>query len=310
MGGAIVADQPYAQPMLGEDVPGPWWRRTLGRLGWSVLALLSVAFGLAFILGVLATDEDVLVSLAFSVTFALFLIVGGAGLLLIKSVGPTKSAAVRRIRPTVDPGGVPGVEVRLRRVTEVFGALVFICLFALVVEAASAAIDAGHALLGALVSLPGVPIVPVIVETVTTWRCRRALVLTPETLAIELGSDRITLVWDDVDSVDMDVRTVRIRGIIPFRYAYVVVRLKAGPDSLVVAPRRRFRMLPRRFQRDGILISTMLLDRPERVRHLLDTMRSRPLRGNPEQQRQHILSSAVGYLSADDRVSETSTAGG
>lgn len=192
---------------------------------------------------------------------------------------------------------------------EVFGAHVLLCLFALLVEAAVAAIRAGHSLLGALASVLAVPIVPVIVETVTTWRCRRALVLTPETLAIELGSDRLTLVWDDVDSVDMDVRTVRIQSIIPFRYAYVVVRPKAGPTSLAVTPRRRFRVLPRHFQRDGILISTMLLDRPERVRQLLDTMR-RPRGRNPAQQRQDILSSAVGHLTAEARVSESSTAGG
>lgn len=295
--------------MLGEDAPGPWWRRTLGRLGWSVLALLGLALGLVFIVGVLATGESVLVSPAFSLTFGFFLIVGGAGLLLIKSIGPTRSAVARRIRHTIGPGGVPAVEVHLRRVVEVFGALVLLCLFALLVEAAVAAIHAGHPLLGALASVLAVPVVPVIVETVTTWRCRRALVLTPETLAIELGSDRITLVWDDVDSVDMDVRTVRIQSIIPFRYAYVVVRTKEGPTSLAVTPRRRFRVLPRHFQRDGILISTMLLDRPERVRQLLDTMR-RPRGRNPAQQRQDILSSAVGHLTAEARVSESSTAGG
>lgn len=281
----------------------------MGRLGWSVLALLCAGLGLSFILGVLVTEEDVFISPAFFTTFAILLIVGGAGLLLIKSIGPTKSAAARRIRHTVGPSGVPGLEVRLRRVTEVFGALVLVCLFALLVEAAAAAIDAGNPLLGILVGVLAVPIVPVIIDTVTTWPCRRALVLTPETLAIELGSDSITLGWDDVDSVDMDVRTVRIKGIIPFRYAYVVVRPKAGATSLAVAPRRRFRIGSRRFHRDGILISTLLLDRPERVRDLLDTMSRQPCRGKPEQQRQDILSSAVGYLTTEARLSARSTAG-
>lgn len=294
--------------MFGEDVPGPWWRRTLGRLGWAVLALLNIMLGLTFIVGV-AAGQSAPVSPAFFITFGLFLIVGGVSMALVKSIGTTRSAAARRIRHTIGPGGVPAVEVRLRRAVEVFGAFVLLCLLALVVEAAAAAIHAGHPLLAALVSVFGVPIVPVIVETVTTWRRRRALVLTPQTLAIELSSDRNTLDWGDVDSVDMDVRTVRIQGIIPFRYAYVVVRPKADPASLTVTPRRRFRILPRRFQRDGILISTMVLDRPERVRHLLDTMRRRPRRGNPEQQRQDILSSAVDFLAADARVSEPSTAG-
>lgn len=283
--------------MLGEDVPGPWWRRTLGRLGWAVLALLSIMLGLAFIVGV-TTGQSAPVSPAFFITFAIFLIVCGAGLLLIKSVGPTRSAAARRIRHTIGPDGVPAVEVRLRRVAEVFGALVILCLFALVVGAAAAVTHAGHPLLAALVGVLAVPMVPVIIETVATWRCRRALVLTPETLAIELGSDRVTLGWDDVDSVDMDVRTVRIQGIIPFRYAYVVVWPKVGAAPLAVAPRRRFRIRPRRFQRDGILIDTTLLDRPERVRHLLDTMSRRPRRGKPEQQRRDILSTAVDYMTA------------
>ncbi|MEI7054254.1 hypothetical protein WBG06_00435 [Nocardioides sp. CCNWLW239] len=289
-------DQPYAQSMPGEDDPRPRWRRTHGRLGWSVMALFGVALGLTFVVGFLATGDGDLVSPAFFITFGVFVIACGVNLLLNKGIGPTRSAAARRIRHPIRSCGVPAVEIRLRRAAEVFGAILFLCLFALVVETAAAAIQAGHPLLGALVSLLAILIVPVIVETVTTWRCRRALVLTPETLAIERGSDRITLAWDDLESVEMDVRTVRIQRIIPFRYAYVLIRLKAGPTSLAVTPRRRLRILPRRYERDGILISTVLLDRPERVRHLLDTMRHRPRHGDPEQQRQDLLSSAVGYL--------------
>lgn len=94
--------------MLGEEVSGSWRRRTLGRLGWSVLALVSIMLGLAFIVGVLTTGEGAPVSPAFFITFAIFLIVCGVGLLLIKSIGPMRSAAVRRIRRTSGLGDVAG----------------------------------------------------------------------------------------------------------------------------------------------------------------------------------------------------------
>lgn len=273
-----------------------------------MIALIGVMLGFVIVVGVLTTGDGLL-SPAFFFLVGVFMVVNSAALLHLKSIAPTKAAATRRVRHTISTGDVPNVEVRLRRHTDMYGLVTFVVLLALTVAAAASAFHAGHPLLGALVSVLALPIVPVIIETMTTWKCRRALVLTPEALTIEHSRDRITLDWDDLEGVEVDTRHVRIQGIIPFRYGYVVARPKVDAASLEVEPRRRVRILPRRYRRSGILISTWLLDHPERVRQLLDAMRCPSGRGRPGQRRLEILSSATDYLTADARFPATSTSG-
>jgi hypothetical protein len=129
----------------------------------------------------------------------------------------------------------------------------------------------GPWVLGALLTLFAMFFVVVVVDHVLTLRLRRALLITPERLTVELGGQVVSVGWKEIH-VDIFEQVSTPEGI-TVTNRFLEVTPRRGAPSWSTTRRHRLRLLPNRWRQKVLRIGVWLFDHPERVLATLTSMR-------------------------------------
>ncbi|TQL67674.1 hypothetical protein FB381_1556 [Nocardioides albertanoniae] len=280
--------------MLGDEDLGSSWKTTARRILWTLTSLLNLVVGLAMAAGALLADGGEL---------GPYLIGAGCGVLLaLVAVAGQLMKGVRigsRIHRRVRRMDGAGIEIRLRRGPGVCGELMLVCFVLMLCHGAGLGFRGGHVVLGVLLTLPAAFFAVVIADHLLTMRLRRAVLITPERLIVEIGSQVVSVGWKEIH-VGVFEQISRSRGV-TVRNRFIEVTPLQGAPSWAVTRRHQVRLLPRRWRGKVIRIGFWLVDHPERVIAMMISMR----RQRDERARQVVLAneSTMAYLTGDLEVS-------
>ena len=285
--------------VVGDEDLGSPWMATVRRIAWTVTGVFNALLGLAIGVGSVAADGGAYGPYLLGTGFGILLFLTGVHGLLTKGVRPAGSAT-RRIRRL---GGVAGdgIVIRLRRAPGICGELMLVCFVAMLCLAAGLGFRAGDPFIGLLFSLLAVFLAVVVAEHATTLGLRRAVLITPEVLRVELGPETVSAAWADL-RVDLFEQVMSPNGI-TVTNRFLEITARGDAPSWTVTRRHRIRVIPKRWRKGVVRVGYPLLDRPEQV---LTTLRS--LQRRTDEGRRVVLSNdtTLAYLTGDLEISPLS----
>ncbi|MBB3090974.1 hypothetical protein [Nocardioides albus] len=282
--------------MVEDGDLGAPWKATARRVGWSLLSLANLLFGLLLCVGFLVADGAELGPYLIGVTCGVMFVLLAVAVQLMKGVRLGDRRAQRRIRRS---DGGAGIEIRLRRGPGICGELMLVCFVVMLCQFAGLAFRGGLNVVGVLSAGFAVFFAVVVVDHALTMTMRRALLITPESLTIELAGEVVTVAWKEI-RVDV-VEEVTRHDMIPVTNRFLEFTARRDAPSWSNTRRHRIRLVPRRWRRKAIRVGFWLLDDPERVVKTLTSLRRR----RDDNARRVVLSngSTLAYLTGELEVS-------
>lgn len=245
------------------------WKAAARRLGWTLLGLVNLLFGLALCVGSLAADGGEYGPYLIGVTCGLMFVMLSVYVQLMKGVRIGNGSAHRRVRRMA--GG--GIEIRLRRGPGICGELMLVCFVGMLCQFAGLSFRSGMVVIGVLCTVLAAFFAVVVVDHALTMTMRRALVLTPESLIVELSGEAISVAWKEIH-VDVFEQVSTHEGI-EVTNRFLEVTPSRDAPSWSTTRRHQIRLLPRRWRRKVVRVGFWLLDHPERVLTTLTSLRRR-----------------------------------
>lgn len=269
---------------------------TARRVGWTLLGFLHLLFGLGLCVGSLAADGGEYGPYLIGVTCGVMVVLLAICVQMMKGVRIGGRRAHSRIQ-RMDGGA--GIEIRFRRGPGICGELMLVCFVVLLCQCAGLAFRDGLLVLGAALTLLAMFFVVIVVDHVLNLRLRRALMITPERLTVDLGGQVVSVAWKEIH-VDIFEQVSTPEGI-TVTNRFLEVTPRRGAPSWSTTRRHRIRLLPDRWRQKAIRVGVWLFDHPERVLVLLTSMR----RQRDERARQVVLAneSTMAYLTGVLEVS-------
>lgn len=251
-----------------EDLGSPW-KPAARRVGWSLMSLVNLLFGLLLLVGFLALDGGEGGPYLIGVTCGALLVLLGICVHLMKGVRIGRRPARTRINRLE---GEPGIEIRLRRAPGVCGELMLVCFVVLLCQFAGLSFRGGSPVFGALWMVLAAFFAVVTTDHLLTITARRVLLITAEKLTVELAGEVVSVAWPEVrfgvfeqiSSHEGITTTNRFLEITPDRRA---------PSW--TSHRRRMRLTPKRWRREILRVGFWLFDHPDRVLATLKALRRR-----------------------------------
>lgn len=254
---------------MDEDLGAPW-EATARRVGWSLLSLANLLFGLVLCVGFLVADGGENGPYLIGVTCGTMFVLLAVAVQMMKGVRLGNRGAQRRIRP-MDDGA--GIEIRLRRGPGICGELMLVCLVGMLCQFAGLSFRDGANVIGVLSAAFAAFFAVVVVDHALTMTLRRALLITPESLTVELSGEVVTVAWKEI-RVDV-VEEVSRHELIAVTNRFLEITARRDAASWSSTRRHQLRLLPRRWRRKAVRVGFWLLDRPERVAKTLTSLRRR-----------------------------------
>lgn len=255
--------------MVGDEDLGSPWKATARRVGWTLLSFVNLLFGLLLCIGFGVLDGGEVGPNLIGATCGVMFVLLAICVQLMKGVRVGNSRAHRRVR-RMDGGGI---EVRLRRGPGICGELMLVCFVVLLCQFAGLAFLDGAIVVAVLCAGLAAFFAVVVADHALTMTMRRALLITPERLTIELAGEVVSVAWQEI-RVDMFEQVSNHEGItVTNRFVEVTARRDA--PSWETTRRHRIRLLPRRWRRQVVRVGFWLLDHPERVITTLTSLRRR-----------------------------------
>lgn len=281
--------------MLGDEDLGSPWSAAARRVGWSLLGLVNLLVGLVMCVGFFVADGGDYGPYLIGVTCGVMFVLLSICVQLMKGVRIGGRRAQRRIR-RLDEGA--GLEIRLRRGPGVCGELMLVCFVGMLCQFAGLAFRDGSTVIGVLFTILAGFFAVVVADHLLVLRLRRALLITPERLVVEVGGEAVSVAWDEV-RVDMFEQVSTPEGI-TVTNRFIEIAATHGSASWSAQRRHQIRFLPRRWRRKVVRVGYWLLDHPERV---LTTLRS--LRRRNDEGRRVVLGndSTLAYLVGESEIS-------
>lgn len=281
--------------VVDEDLGSPWKARAR-RVGWSLLSLANLLFGLLLCVGFLVADDGENGPYLIGVTCGVMFVLLAVCVQMMKGVRLGDRRAQRRIRPM--EGGT-GIEIRLRRGPGICGELMLVCFVGMLCQFAGLAFRDGLIGVGALSTVFAVFFAVVVVDHALTMTMRRALLITPESLTVELSGEVVTVAWKEI-RVDV-VEEVSRHELIAVTNRFLEIAARRDAASWSSTRRHQLRLLPKRWRRKTVRVGFWLLDRPERVAKTLTSLRRR----RDDDARRAVLSNGttMAYLLGDLEMS-------
>ncbi|NGN91915.1 hypothetical protein G5C66_04090 [Nocardioides sp. KC13] len=128
-----------------EDLGSPW-KPAARRVGWTLLGLVNLLFGLALCVGSLAADAGEVGPYLIGFTCGVMFVLLSICVQLMKGVRIGNRSAHRRIR-RLDGGGI---EIRLRRGPGICGELMLVCFVGMLCQFAGLSFRSGMVVIGVL----------------------------------------------------------------------------------------------------------------------------------------------------------------
>ncbi|MEI7058872.1 hypothetical protein WBG06_23820 [Nocardioides sp. CCNWLW239] len=278
-----------------EDLGSPW-KATARRVGWSLLSLGNLLIGLLLCVGFLVADGGDHGPYLIGVTCGAMFVLLALAVQMMKGVRIGDRRPRHRIRQ-VD--GEARIEIRLRRGPGVCGELMLVCFVVMLCQFAGLSFRHGMLVTGVLSAGFATFFAVVVVDHALTMTMRRALVITPETLRIELAGEAVTVAWDEI-RVDV-VEEVTNHEMITVTNRFLEITPRRDAPSWSATRRHQVRLLPRRWRRRTVRVGFWLLDHPERVAKTLTSLRRR----RNDDARRIVLSngSTLAYLTGELELS-------
>lgn len=268
---------------------------TARRVGWTVLSVFVALCGLGMGLGAWWADDGRFGTDLIGVTFGLLIALTGACCQTMRGLrlGVRPHRRVRRTDQET-------VEIRIRRGPEIVGTLILVCFTVMLCQGAGLAFRSGLIILGGLLTLIAIYLVVMVVDLVLTIRMRRAFVVRPDRLSVELGSEATSLAWKDIRPPWVEERVSNANGIKVTTHA-IVIEPRRKAESMTVSRRRRIRLLPKKWLPNGVRVGDFLLDHPGRVLDLLRALQKQ----RDDNARRVVLAndSTMAYLTGEMDVS-------
>ena len=285
--------------VVGNEDLGSPWMATVRRVAWTVTGVFNALVGLAIGVGSVVADGGAYGPYLLGTGFGILLFLIGVHGLITKGVRPAGSAT-RRIRRLGVVAG-DGIVIRLRRAPGICGELMLVCFVAMLCLAAGLGFRAGNPFIGLPFALLAVFFAVVVAEHATTLGLRRAVLITPETLMVELGHETVSAAWADL-RVDLFEQVMSPNGI-TVRNRFLEITARGDAPSWTVTRRHRIQVIPKRWRKGVVRVGYPLLDRPEQV---LTTLRS--LQRRTDEGRRVVLSNdtTLAYLTGDLEISPLS----
>lgn len=261
--------RPKVYGVVGDEDLGSPWKATARRVGWTLLSLVNLLLGLALCVGSVAADGGEFGPYLIGVTCGVMFVLLAIGVQLMKGVRIGARSAHRRVR-RLDGGGI---EIRLRRGPGICGELMLVCFVGMLCQFAGLAFRDGLLVVGVLCTGLAAFFAVVVADHALTMTMRRALLITPERLTLELAGEVVSVAWREI-RVGMFEQVSNHEGItVTNRFVEVTARRDA--PSWETTRRHRIRLLPRRWRRQVVRVGFWLLDHPERVITTLTSLRRR-----------------------------------
>lgn len=278
-----------------EDLAAPW-KATARRVGWSLLSLVNLLCGLLACVGFLVADGGENGPYLIGVTCGAMFVLLAVAVQMMKGVRLGDRRAQRRIRRL--DGGV-GIEIRLRRGPGICGELMLVCFVGMLCQFAGLSFRHGLIAIGVLSAGFATFFAVVVVDHALTMTMRRALVITPESLTVELAGEVVTVAWKEIRVDVVEETTTHEMVAVTNRFLEITPRRDA--PSWSTTRRHRIRLMPRRWRRRTVRFGFWLLDRPARVVKTLTSLRRR----RDDNARRVVLSNGatLAYLTGDLEVS-------
>lgn len=266
------------------------------RVGWTLLSLVHLLFGLGLCVGFLAADGGEYGPYLIGVTCGVMVVLLAICVQMMKGVRIGGRGTHRRIQ-RMDGGA--GIEIRLRRGPGTCGELMLVCFVVMLCQCAGLAFRDGLLVLGAALTLLAMFFVVIVVDHVLNLRLRRALMITPERLTVDLGGQVVSVAWKEIH-VDIFEQVSTPEGI-TVTNRFLEITPRRGAPSWSTTRRHRIQLLPNRWRQKAVRVGIWLFDHPERVLTTLTSMR----RQRDERARQIVLAneSTMEYLTGDLEVS-------
>lgn len=282
--------------MVEDEGLGSPWKATARRVGWSLLSLANMLLGLVLCVGFLAADGGENGPYLIGVTCGVMFVLLAVAAQMTKGVRLGDGRAQRRIRRM---DGDAGIEIRLRRGPGICGELMLVCFVGMLCQFAGLAFRGGLNVIGTLAAAFAVFFAVVVVDHALTMTMRRALLITPESLTVELAGEVVTVAWREI-RVDV-VEEVTNHDMIEVTNRFLEITARRDAPSWSTTRGHRLRLLPRRWRRKAVRVGFWLLDRPERVVTTLTSLRRR----RDDNARRVVLSNGatLAYLTGDLEVS-------
>lgn len=283
--------------MLGDGELGSPWKAAARRVVWSLTSVFILLLGVGIGAGALLADAGeygpALIGVAAGAMLVLLAVHGQ----LAKGVRIRKDAHrwTRRLEGT----GGAGIEIRLRRGPGMCGELMLVCFVVMLCHCAGLAFRGGIVALGMPLALLAGFFAVVVVDHGLVLRLRRAVLITPENLTVELGGEVVSVGWKDIH-LDMFEQVSTPNGI-TVTNRFIEISARGGALSWSAKRRHQIRFLPKRWRRKVIRVGFWLFDHPERVLTTLTSM----CRQRDEVSRRVVLAnvSTLAYLTGDLEVS-------
>ncbi|GGR54572.1 hypothetical protein J2S40_002647 [Nocardioides luteus] len=251
-----------------EDLGSPW-KPAARRVGWSLMSLFNLLFGLLLMVGFLALDGGETGPYLIGVTCgALFVLLAAYGQ-LTKGVRLGRRPAHTRINRLE---GEPGIEIRLRRAPGICGELMLVCFVVLLCQVAGLSFRGGSAVLGVVWTVIAAFFAVVTTDHLLTITARRALLLTPEKLTVEIAGEVVSVAWSEV-RFGVFEQTSTHKGITSTnRFLEITPDHRAPTWS---SARRRMRLTPKLWRQEILRVGFWLFDHPDRVLATLKALQRR-----------------------------------
>lgn len=178
------------------------------------------------------------------------------------------------------------------------GELMLVCFVLMLCQFAGLSLRDGLVVIGVLCTALAVFFAVVVVDHALTLGMRRALLITPESLTLELAGEVVVVAWKEIQVEVFE--QVSTHEMITVTNRFIEVTPRRDAPSWSTTRRRQIRLLPRRWRRKVVRVGFWLFDHPERV---LETLRS--LRRQRDEARPAVLAndSMLAYLAGDLDVS-------
>jgi hypothetical protein len=251
-----------------EDLGSPW-KAPARRVGWTLLSVVNLLFGLALGVGAMAADGGAYGPYLIGVTCGVMFVLLSVCVQMMKGVRIVDRAH-RRIRRME---GNAGIEIRLRRGPGMCGELMLVCFVGMLCQLAGLSFRSDLVVTGVLCTVLAGFFAVVVVDHALTIPMRRALLITPESLTVELAGEVVTMAWREM-RVDVFEQVSTHKGFTVTNRFLEVTPTRDAP-SWSTTRRHQVRLLPRRWRRKVVRVGFWLLDDPERVLKTLTSLRKR-----------------------------------
>lgn len=280
--------------MLGDEDLGSPWIASARRVGWTLTSFVVLLLGLFLCVGSSVADDGEYGPYLIGVTCGVMFVLLAVSVQMMKGVRIVDRAGRRTRRLE----GIPGIEIRLRRGHAICGELMLVSFVVMLCQLAGLAFRGGSMVVGALCTILAGFFAVVVVDHLLVLRLRRALLIMPERLVVEVGGEAVSVAWDEV-RVDMFEQVSTSEGI-TVTNRFIEIAARRGSRSWSVQRRHRIRLLPKKWRRDVVRVGFWLLDHPDRV---LTSLRS--LRRRDDDGRRAVLSndSTLAYLIGESEIS-------